>query len=157
MRKKCKVYVGCILLVEALGALTGYFLQSGIDYYNANVVKPPFAPPSALFPIVWTVLYALMGYGLARILREEPFEQKTKCVILFIIQLFLNLLWCFIFFGKQEFGLAFFVLVALWLAIWLMFFAWKEADKTAAYLQIPYLLWVTYAGYLNFMIRIFNP
>lgn len=157
MIKKCKIYVGCILLVEALGALTGYLLRSGIDYYNANAVKSPLTPPSVLFPIVWTILYALMGYGLARILREEPSEQKTKCLILFIIQLFLNLLWSFVFFGKQEFGLAFFILVALWLAIWLMFFAWKELDKTAAYLQIPYLIWVTYAGYLNFMVRILNP
>ena len=151
-----KAYLLGILTVEAVGALAGWLSREGTQIYNATIVKPPLSPPAAVFPVVWTILFALMGISAARIWLEPASAARTRSLQLFALQLFFNFCWSLIFFNLQNFGLAFFWLLALWLLILLMIFAFGRLDKTAALLQIPYLLWVSFAAYLNLGVWLLN-
>ena len=117
--------------------------------YAQTIVKPPLSPPGWVFPVVWTLLYALMGTGAARIYLAPPSKARSLGLNLFIVQLVVNFFWSPIFFNLQTFGLAFFWLLLLWgLVLW-MILAFRKVDPLAAKLQIPYLLWLTFAAYLN--------
>ena len=99
--------------------------------------------------MVWTILFALMGIGAARIYLAPPSKARSRGLNLFIAQLVVNFFWSPVFFNLQAFGLAFFWLLLLWgLVIW-MILTFRKVDRTAANLQIPYLLWLTFAAYLN--------
>ena len=131
-----------------LGAIVGFLTRGGDGY--AQLVQPPLSPPGWLFPVVWTILYALMGYASYRIWTsgEKP-EDVRQALIAYGVQLFLNLSWPFVYFTLQWRLAAFFLLVALWVAIYLTMRLFAKVDETASDLLIPYLLWVTFAGYLN--------
>ena len=117
--------------------------------YAQTIVEPPLSPPGWVFPVVWTLLYALMGTGAARIYLAPPSKARSLGLNLFIVQLVVNFFWSPIFFNLQIFGLAFFWLLLLWgLVLW-MILAFRKVDPLAAKLQIPYLLWLTFAAYLN--------
>ena len=150
--QKWKPYVVCIVLTEAVGALSGFLTREGTKTYEAFAAKPALTPPGAVFPVVWSVLYALMGIGVARIWRSPVSAMRKQSVILFAVQLAVNFVWSLLFFNAKVYGFAFIWLALLWILIVLMIRAFYQVDKTAAYLQIPYLLWVTFAGYLNFMV-----
>lgn len=156
MKNSTKTYLACVAAVEAAGGIVGFLIKDGVKRFNATAIKPVLMPPSIAFPIAWTILYALMGIGLARILMTWKCRARTKAIIFFAVQLVLNFTWSLVFFNAMKFAVAFFILVALWLAIWLMVLSWNNLDKTAARLQIPYIVWVTFAGYLNYMITILN-
>ena len=147
-----KPYVVCIVLTEAVGALSGFLTRDGTKTYEAFAAKPALTPPGAVFPVVWSVLYALMGIGVARVWRNPASAMRKQSVILFAVQLAVNFVWSLLFFNAKVYGFAFIWLALLWILIVLMICAFYQVDKTAAYLQIPYLLWVTFAGYLNFMV-----
>ena len=147
-----KPYAVLIALTEAVGALSGFLTRDGMKTYEAFAAKPALTPPGAVFPVVWSVLYALMGIGVARIWRSTASAMRKQSVILFAAQLAVNFLWSLLFFNAKVYGFAFIWLALLWILIVLMIRAFYQVDKTAAYLQIPYLLWVTFAGYLNFMV-----
>lgn len=155
MKEEWKVYVTFVAIVEALGALTGLLTRGGMMAYSL-LEKPALTPPGIVFPIVWTILYALMGIGAARIWMRPASKERSAGWKLFVLQLALNLLWSFVFFNLQNYSLAFFVLIALWVLIWWMICSWWPQDKLGAILQIPYLIWVTFAGYLNYMIMMMN-
>ena len=156
MRKNWKTYVFWIGISEAVGLLAGLLTREDIKIYGETITQPPFAPPAILFPIVWTILYALMGISAARISLQPPSEIQKRGLDLFLVQLFVNFLWSFIFCGAQAFGVAFFWLLFLWvLVLWLMITFWKM-DPLAAKLQIPYLLWLTFAAYLNLGVWVLN-
>lgn len=154
-----KTYGLAILLTEAVGALSGWLTREGAKAYSETVEKPPLSPPDIVFPIVWGILFALMGVGLARIYSAEAVGlkmERTKSLVLFFVQLFFNFFWSILFFNLQNFGLAFWWLVVLWGLILWMILSFRKVDKWSAWLQIPYFLWVTFAAYLNSGVWILN-
>lgn len=138
-----------ILLAEAVGALSGWLTRDGMKAFTDVIAQPPFSPPPLVFPIVWTVLYALMGYSSARIWLAPPSTPRSRGLNLYAIGLVFNFFWSLIFFNAQAFGFAFFWLLTLWLLVLLMILAYNEVDPLSAKLQLPYLIWLTFAAYLN--------
>lgn len=141
-----------VSIAIAWGAAGLSFLLAGGDnmknYQTLN--QPPLAPPGWLFPVVWSVLYTLMGVS-AWLVWKRPGRSGVQAQA-YGLQLALNVLWTPVFFRLERYWLAFFILAALWLAIGSMILRFREKSTLAAALQLPYLLWVTFAGYLNFMI-----
>lgn len=152
-----KPYVISAAIPLLVGGLAAFLTKENMDLYD-RIRTPPLSPPGFLFPIVWTVLYVLMGVGAALVYEkrgEKPQEAK-KALQLYALQLLANFGWSLIFFNHQAYLLAFVWLLVLWVLILAMIRAFAEVDERAAYLQIPYLLWVTFAGYLNLAIYLLN-
>ncbi len=150
-----KVYAFFILLSEAVGVISGLISASGMAAYEM-AEKSALTPPAILFPVVWTVLYALMGIGAARVWLSSSSQARTRGLVVFAAQLAVNFLWSIIFFNLQAYGFAFLWLILLWILIVLMILLFRESDRLAAWLQIPYLLWVTFAGYLTYAAWMLN-
>ena len=149
LKHNWKTYLFWIALAEGVGALSGFLSREGMRLYTETAVQPPLSPPPILFPIVWAVLYALMGIGAARVSLTEPGPERSRGLNLFIVQLVVNFFWSLIFFNLSAYGFALFWLCLLWvLASW-MTLAFYQVDSIAAWLQIPYLIWLTFAAYLN--------
>lgn len=151
-----KTYAFWILFTEAVGALSGWLTRPGTQIYNETIIQPPLSPPAIVFPIVWGILFALMGIGAARIYLAHTSGARSRSLILFLIQLIFNFFWSIIFFNFQAYGFAFIWLLILWFLILLMILSFRKVDKLAAWLQLPYLLWVTFAAYLNFGVWLLN-
>ncbi len=139
----------CILIPLAIGAISGIATSSGLNDWYMALNKPVFNPPGYLFGPVWTVLYIFMGVSLYLIWKSPVNEQRTRAIALFAIQLFLNFWWSFLFFKFQLLGIAFIEIILIWMSIVAMIYAFYQIHKPAAYLQIPYLLWVSFASVLN--------
>jgi len=148
-RKNWKVYAIWILLTEAVGGLSAWLTREGTKVFSETVAQPPLSPPMLLFPIVWGILYLLMGISAARIYLEPPSLMRSRGLNLYIAQLIVNFFWSLIFFNAQAFGFAFFWLLLLWVLVLLMILTFRKVDPLAGWLQIPYLLWLTFAAYLN--------
>lgn len=155
-KKTWKPYVWGILFVKAVGALSGWLSRDGMKLYTETVSQPPLSPPPILFPIVWGILYALMGISAARIYLSPPSPARSRGLNLFVLQLVLNFFWSLIFFNAQAFLFAFFWLLLLWLLVLGMILVFKQIDPLAGWLQIPYLLWLTFAAYLNLSVWYLN-
>ena len=145
-----KPYLFGILFTEAVGGLAGLLTREATEIYNSTIVKPALSPPAIVFPIVWAILYALMGIGAARVWMAPLSPARTRSLRLFLLQLAFNFFWSILFFNFQAFGLAFFWLAVLWILILRMILSFYEVDRLAAWLQLPYLLWVLFAAYLSF-------
>lgn len=152
--KQWKVYLFWILLCESVGALSGWLSREGIDIYEATVNKPVFTPPGWVFPVVWSVLFALMGISAARIYFSEPSRNRNWGLNLFLIQLAVNFFWPLIFFNLQAFGIAFVWLILLWVLVAVVIRLFWKVDRTAAWLLVPYIVWLTFAVGLNVAIII---
>ena len=152
-KTKWKLLILCIALPLAVGALSAFLTRGGMSDFD-RVLQPPLAPPAWLFPVVWTILYTLMGISSYLVLTSG--DPSKYALLLYFVQLILNFFWSLIFFGLQNYLFAFVWLVALWAAILGTIFLFSRSSKTAALLMIPYLLWVTFAGYLNFGIYLLN-
>jgi tryptophan-rich sensory protein len=149
VKKPWKTYLLWILLAETVGGLSGWLTREGTKAYSQTIVQPPLSPPGWVFPVVWTILFALMGVGAAKVFLAPASEYRSRGLNLFIAQLVVNFFWSPIFFNLQAYGLAFFWLLILWgLVLW-MILTFRKVDPPAAKLQIPYLLWLTFAAYLN--------
>ena len=144
-----KTYAAWILLAEGVGGLSGWLTRKGAKLYEQNMVQPPLSPPALVFPVVWGVLFVLMGVGAARIYLSPASRARTRSLLLFLVQLAFNFCWSIICFNLRRFGFAFLWLIALWGLILGMILSFRQVDRTAAWLQVPYLLWVTFAAYLN--------
>lgn len=145
-----------ILLAEAVGALSGWLTREGTQIYAQTIVKPPLSPPGWVFPVVWAILYALMGIGAAKVYQAPASKTRSMGLNLFITQLVVNFFWSPIFFNLQDFGFSLLWLLLLWgLVLW-MILAFRKVKPLAAKLQIPYLLWLTFAAYLNFGVWCLN-
>ena len=156
MKRNWKPYVFWILLAEAVGALSGWLTREGIQIYAQTIVKPPLSPPGWVFPVVWAILYALMGIGAAKVYQAPASKTRSMGLNLFITQLVVNFFWSPIFFNLQDFGFSLLWLLLLWgLVLW-MILAFRKVEPLAAKLQIPYLLWLTFAAYLNFGVWYLN-
>lgn len=147
--KKGKVYLVWILITEAVGALSGFLSRNGMERYTTAVTQPPLSPPPLVFPIVWGILYALMGISGARVYLSELSKQRDLGLNLYTVQLVVNFFWSLIFFNARAFGFAFFWLLLLWALVLWMILTFRKTDPLAAALQIPYLIWLTFAAYLN--------
>ena len=156
MKRNWKPYLFWILLSEAVGALSGWLTREGTDVYAQTIVQPPLSPPGWVFPIVWTILYALMGIGAARIYLAPPSQERSRGLNLFIAQLVVNFFWSPIFFNAQAYGFAFVWLLLLWSLVLWMILTFRKVDSLAAKLQIPYLIWLTFAASLNFGVWLLN-
>jgi tryptophan-rich sensory protein len=156
MKASWKPYVFWILLAEAVGALSGWLSREGSEVFSQTVTQPPLSPPAILFPIVWSILYALMGIGAARVSLTPSSPERSRSLNLFVIQLVVNFFWSLIFFNAQAYGFAFLWLLLLWMLVLLMILAFRQVDPVAAWLQIPYLLWLTFAAYLSFGVWYLN-
>ena len=141
-----------IALAEGVGALSGWLTREGTEIYQQTVLQPSFAPPPLVFPVVWGILYALMGIGAARVWASEPSAARSAGINVFIVQLVVNFFWSLIFFNLQAYGLALLWLVLLWVLVLGMIVLFFRVDPAAGLLQIPYLLWVTFAAVLNFAV-----
>jgi tryptophan-rich sensory protein len=118
--------------------------------------KPPLSPPAFLFPIVWSILYVLMGIAAYLVLNSNKPARTRTALTVYGVQLFFNFLWSIIFFSFEAYLLAFIWLVLLWILIIVTAYLFYGINKTAGYLMIPYILWVTFAGYLNLAIYLLN-
>lgn len=157
MWKKIKPFVISIAISLGVGGLSALLTSGSMDIYS-DIVQPPLAPPAILFPIVWTILYTLMGIGAALVWnkKEEQPKEVQDALIVYAVNLFMNFFWSIIFFNMRAFLFSFIWLVLLWVVILIMILKFRKVSPLAAYLQIPYLLWVTFAGYLNLAIFILN-
>ena len=146
-----------VLIVATIvaGAIVGFLTQQDSSFYE-GLNKPVFAPPGWLFPVVWTLLYGAMATAMWFVLREEG-PDRFILLGLYIAQLAVNLIWPVLFFVQRSLGLAFFWLVLLWLLAGIMLHQFFKESKVAGWLLVPYQLWITFAGVLNFFIARLNP
>jgi len=147
-----------VVICLLAGAIGSMFTSSSLESWYLLLEKPAFNPPSWVFFPVWTTLYVLMGISLY-LVWEKGLQQKEVRVgvFLFGLQLGLNILWSFLFFGLQSPDLAFLEILLLWLAILLTAIQFWKVSKAASYLLLPYLLWVSFATLLNYQIWVLNP
>lgn len=154
--KPWKSYVFWIILSEFVGVLSGLLSKDGMEQYLRSVAQPSFAPPAAVFPIVWAILYALMGIGMARIWLYGVVPEKYNAQNIFLVQLILDFFWPLIFFNAMAFGFAFAWIILLWILVLAMLLAFRKQDRLAGLLQLPYLLWITFAAFLTFTVWMQN-
>lgn len=145
--RRWKIRAAFLAVTEGAGALSGWLTQNGARAMD-TVKTSALTPPDAVFPIVWTVLLALLGLGAAAVWLAPASPDRTRALELFWGQLAVNFLWSPIYFICQAFAAAFFCLLGLWLLILWMIRAFSRVDQGAAWMQLPYLLWVSFAGYL---------
>ena len=151
--KKFLVSLAIPLLV---GGLSAFIIRNDINIYD-SVNNPPLSPPRLVFPVVWSILYILMGISFYLIWNKDiPRLNKKFAIIFFIIQLALNFIWSPVFFTMQNFLLAFVIIILLWLATLAMIISFCKISVPAAVLQIPYILWLTFAAYLNYGVYLLN-
>ena len=154
MWKKIKPYVISISITLGVGLLSGWLIRNNVDLYE-TLRLPPLAPPGWLFGVVWPILYILMGIGAAMIAQADRFKGENALTV-YGTQLFFNFFWSIIFFNLQAFLFSFIWLVILFVLVAYMIYEFYKIKPFAAYLQIPYLVWLLFAGYLNLSIYLLN-
>lgn len=151
-----KLLIICLVIPLAVGGIAALLTGGGMDTF-ASLNQPPLSPPGWLFPVVWTILYILMGIASYLVLVSgKPQEDINRALALYGIQLAFNFLWPILFFSLSAYLFAFIWLIILWLLILATIVQFYRIEKTAGYLMIPYLVWVTFAGYLNLGIYLLN-
>ena len=149
-KSKWKTYAAWVLLTEAVGALAGWLTRDGVKLYNLNAIKPPLSPPPAVFPVAWVILYALMGIGAARVYLSDFSQERRTALTVYGVQLAFNFMWSIIFFDLRAYLFALVWIIVLWALIVRMTVLFWKCDKPAGWMQIPYVLWVLFAAYLNY-------
>jgi tryptophan-rich sensory protein len=145
-----------VILCEAVGLIGSVFTADSIPTWYASLVRPDFSPPNWLFAPVWTALYALMGVAAFLIWRKRNVRGAKTAFVLFGIQLALNAIWSPVFFGLHDIGAALVIIGLMWLAIAATIASMLKVSKTAAWLMVPYLAWVSFASYLNYTLYLLN-
>ena len=153
MKIQWKKLIVSILLPLAVGGVSALLTQNGMRDFEI-ISKPPLSPPAWLFPVAWTALYILMGVA-CYLVWTAP-RQAPGALFAYGIQLFFNFFWSIIFFGVKNYLFAFVWLLCLWAAILVTLIRFYRTRRPAGWLLAPYLLWVTFAGYLNFGIWLMN-
>ncbi len=153
-RQKIVLFIISLVLPQLAGFVGAMATFRAVDTWYQEIAKPALTPPSWVFGPVWTLLYLLMGVALYLVLlRPEP---KKRAVTLFSFQLVFNALWSVLFFGVGRFDLAFVELCLLWGFILLTYIHFRRLDRRAGRLLVPYLVWVSFAGYLNLTFWLIN-
>jgi tryptophan-rich sensory protein len=156
MKKAFRILV-FIVICELAGIIGSVFTASSISGWYATLVKPPFNPPGWIFGPVWTFLYAMMGLAAYLVYENGPGRPEIrKALTVFAIQLIINALWSIVFFGARQILGAVVVIVLLWVMILLTIRLFSRISKAAAYLLVPYLLWVSFASVLNISLYTLN-
>lgn len=157
MKKNLKTFIISILIALGVGGLSALFTMGNMNIYE-TINTPPLSPPEWLFPVVWSVLFTLMGISSAWVYLKGKEEDKdaSSALKFYALQLAVNFFWSIIFFNMRAFLFAFIWLILLWVLVLIMILEFKKISPKAAYLQIPYLLWLTFAAYLNFGIYLMN-
>ena len=146
-----------VVICELAGGLGALFTTPQIGAWYTGLQKPPIAPPNWIFGPVWTTLFALMGIAAYLVWRKRKQDVRVEeALMIFFLQLGLNIAWSGLFFGRHSVDGALAEIIILWLAILLTIARFKLISRNAAYLLLPYILWVTFAGYLNFLIYTLN-
>lgn len=147
----------CIVVCEAAGLIGTIFTSPAIPGWYATLTKPELSPPNWIFGPVWTTLYALMGI-VAYLVWKKGIERRDVRIALsvFGVQLVLNTLWSILFFGLKSPGLALVEIALMWVAILASIVLFSRISKAAAWLLVPYILWVSFAAYLNYAIWALN-
>ena len=150
--KKWKIFAKSILIPVVIGGVVGLIISGSMDYESLQ--KPPLSPPGIIFPIVWTILYVLMGisYGIL----ESKNLNDEKINLIYYLQLFVNALWSIFFFVLKWRFFSFIWIILLLVLIIIMIVKFYKKDKLSGILQIPYLLWTLFATYLNLSIYLMN-
>jgi len=150
-------FIIAIIVPQLAGLIGAIFTTPNIDGWYAGIVKPMLNPPAWVFGPVWTTLFVLMGIAAYLVWRQGLERREVKLALgIFLGQLVLNTFWSIVFFGMQSPGGAFVELIFLWLAILATIVAFAKVSRPAAWLLAPYILWVSFAGYLNFAIWMLN-
>ena len=152
MKINYKLLIICILIPVGLGALVGFLTNPGNSFQE--IIQPSFAPPAIIFPIVWTILYTLMGISSYLVITEGG--DNEKALRYYVLQLTVNLIWPFLFFSLKMYILSFVWILLLIYLVVRMILEFYKINKLSAYLQIPYLLWLIFASILNLSISILN-
>ncbi len=156
LKIKWKTLIVSIAIPLLVGGLSALITRNSMKDFE-NLQNPPLSPPGILFPIVWTVLFVLMGIASYLVYTSDaPVEEKKKALQIYAIQLFFNFFWSILFFNLQIYSFAFVWLLALLILILATTLAFWRISKPAGYLLIPYIIWVTFAGYLNLSIAFLN-
>lgn len=154
-KSKLKIYGKFLLITGAVGGFSALLTNMGMESYKA-AEKPPLTPPDIVFPIVWSILFTLMAISAARVWLTDNSRMRNRSMIIYALQLAFNFVWSLLFFNLEAYGFAFLWLIALWALILIMILQFYKSDRLAGLLQIPYLLWVSFAGYLNYMVWMLN-
>ena len=141
--------VASLLLPLGIGGIAGIFTTDAIPGWYATLHQPSFNPPNWVFGPVWTTLYIIMGISLFLIWKLPASRERNQAILIFMVQLLLNFCWSFFFFYFKMIGLALIDILALWIMILIMLVRFYKLKPIAAYINIPYLLWVTFATALN--------
>lgn len=156
MKHKILRLLICIGIPLGVGGLSAWITKNSMDIFG-KLVQPPLSPPSWLFPVVWTILFILMGIASYLIATQpEPQGSVAKALRLYAIQLGVNFLWPILFFNFSLYLPAFLWLLLLWALLLITTLKFYKISPAAAGLMLPYLLWVTFAGYLNLGIYLLN-
>lgn len=156
MKIKWKPFILCIAIPLIIGGLSGIISSSSMDQF-AQLNQPAFSPPGWLFPVVWTILFLLMGLASYLVIVSDRTNKLIiPAITVYSVQLIFNFFWPIWFFNLGLYSFAFIWLVILWILILITIILFYQISKPAAYLMIPYLLWVTFAGYLNLGVALLN-
>lgn len=157
LKKEHKRLLLCLGIPLAVGALAALISGRGMKGFE-NLNQPPLTPPGWLFPVVWTILYLAMGWASCRIAgASAPAGEKKKALVLYGLQLAANFLWPILFFNQGWYLAAFLELILLWGLVLATMLQFSRIDSRSGDLLLPYLLWVTFALYLNFGVYVLNP
>lgn len=156
MKNNKKLLAVCILIPLAVGVLSSVLSGRGMEQFS-QMNQPPLSPPGWLFPVVWTILYVLMGVASWLIITSNVSdEEKYRALFVYGLQLAANFLWPIFFFRFGWYFFSFLWLLLLWVLIFRNWDMFREISRPAGVLLVPYLLWVTFAGYLNLAISLIN-
>ncbi|MBE5767645.1 MAG: tryptophan-rich sensory protein [Clostridiales bacterium] len=151
-----KLLIVCLVVPLAVGGIAALLTGGGMDTFE-TLSKPPLSPPGWLFPVVWTILYILMGVASYLVLTSGAARTDiSRAILFYALQLALNFFWPILFFSFSAYLFAFIWLIALWILILIALILFYRISMAAGGLMIPYLLWVTFAGYLNLGIYLLN-
>ncbi|MFH1405442.1 MAG: TspO/MBR family protein, partial [Patescibacteria group bacterium] len=146
-------FVASIFICLCAGVVGSFANAGNINTWYATLQKPVFNPPNWVFGPVWTILYIMIGIALYLVWQKWKKDKFSRIVfVMFLIHLFVNAMWSVVFFGLHDIGKAFLVIIVLWLMIIALMFLFEKIDRKATLLFVPYLLWVTFAAFLNFSI-----
>lgn len=142
-------FVYAIMITLVTGAIGGIAIAPDIKDWYTTIAKPTFNPPNYIFSPVWTALYILMGIALAMIWKKPRTHERDRALKFFFTQLFLNFSWSFIFFCFHLIGWALIEIIVLWISIAYTIILFYKQSKPAAWLMVPYIIWVSFATVLN--------
>ena len=156
VKKNRKLLLFCIVLPLAVGGISALFTSGSMDIFS-QLNQPPLTPPAFVFPLVWTILYLLMGIASYLVISSQaPADQIRQAALLYLLQLAVNFFWPLFFFSLGWYLFSFIWLLLLWLLILAVINQFSSIDSRAAWLMVPHLLWTTFAGYLNLAVYLLS-